>query len=157
MKTNSLQITAQVIFDNGLIIEDGEFILGPCESTLEIGEHLSLLVDSIYDNGVKARAKEDLSWLLQATTDWRPKHVSAPAAALHEDGSPLNELERYVVTLSNELSRLNGLCHKHVKEVNIWYSGVNELKELSFENLTKDATGNWLIKEVRSGIAIERW
>lgn len=151
-----LQITAQVVFDNELVIEDGELCLGPCESPLELEDRLSLLIDAIADNGVKARAKEDLSWLLQATTDWRAKHSAATACAMHEDGTPLNELEEYLARLALELSRLPGIHHEHVKEVTLWYNGVHEQKEITFWNDKRDASGNWLYKAIREGIKIER-
>lgn len=151
-----LQITAQIVFDNGLVIEDGELVFGPCKSPLELETKLSLLVDAIANNGVKARAKKDLSWLLQATTNWRANSSTAVACAMHENNTPLNELEEYLARLAMELSRLPGMCHEHVKEVTLWYSGINELKEITLWNDEKDASGNWLYKEISKGINIER-
>lgn len=153
-----LQITAQIVFDSGLVIEDGELCFGPCESPLELEGKLALLVGAIADNGDKERTKEDLAWLLQATTDWRAKAKcgASVACAMHEDGTPLNELEEYLARLTLELSRLPELCHEHVTEVTLWYSGIHELKEVTFSNDEKgDTTGNWLYRAIRKGIRIE--
>lgn len=147
-----MQITAQIVFDNGLVIEDGEICLGPCKDPLEMADRLNLLVIAIADNGVAARAREDLAWLLMATTDWRPKHIAVPACVTHEDGRPLNELEGYLTVLMNELSRLPGMYHEHVKELTIWYNFAGEQHEQTFYNEDADPCGNWLVKEIKAGV-----
>lgn len=147
-----MQIDAQIVFDNGMVIEDGEICLGPCKDPLEMAERLSLLADAIADNGVKERAKEDLSWLLMATTNWRPRLHSTPACVCHDDGRPLNELEDYLTVLLLELSRLPGMYHEHVTEITVWYDFAKERREQTFYNTEKDPCGNWLAKEIKEGI-----
>lgn len=147
-----MQMWAQIVFDNGMVIEDGEICLDPCVSPSEMASRLSLLVTAIADNGVKERAQEDLSWLLMATSNWHPRHFATPACVLHEDGRPLNELEEYLTVMLVELSRLPGLNHEHVKEITVWYCFNDVQREQTFYNDAPDICGNWLADEIRKGI-----
>lgn len=148
------EITAQIEFKNGLVIEDGELILGPAEEPHELEDKIAMIQTALAD-AVAERAREDLSWLLQSTAKWRPNYLMAPAVAYHADGSPFNEIELKLILISNELGRLEGMNHRNVKSVTVWYPCDGELKDRTFEppaDLPAELSGGWLLDIVGKGV-----
>lgn len=154
MKTQ-LGLRAVIKFKNGLYIDNGSIRFDPCDSPAQMGLGVGILTESILTNGIQDRAVEDISWLLMSTTDWKP---AAPEIfnASRADGRDLDEMDRYVLTLCNELRRHPPLSHESVESITVFHdkswAGRQGGGCIVLENSAGEVSGEWLRHAVVTGL-----
>lgn len=109
-----LHLSAQVSFDNGLTVKDGQILTPETESVNELQNVLIDLTESITTDGNPKRAAEDLAWKLKATTNWLPYHYANAE-------TPEEVLRRYAHTLRSEFSRHHPFSWDHIASITIWF------------------------------------
>lgn len=150
-----LGLRAIIKFKYGLYIDNGSIRFDPCDAPSQMGRGVGILTESILVNGIQGRAIEDLSWLLKATTDWVPSLSILPACK-KDDGSPLDEMDRYVLVLLNELSRHQPLSHESVESITVFHdkswAGRQGGGCIVLENSAGEVSGEWLRHAVVTGL-----
>ena len=154
MKTQ-LGLRAVIKFKNGLYIDNGSIRFDPCDSPSQMGLGVGILTESILLNGIQGRAVEDLSWLLMSTTDWKPA-VPEIFNTRRSDGKDLDEMDKYVLTMGNELRRHPPLSHENVERITVFYgkswAGRQGGGCIVLENSAGEVSGEWLRRAVTDGL-----
>ena len=154
MKTQ-LGLRAVIKFKNGLYIDNGSIRFDPCDSPRQIGLGIGILIESILKDGIQDRAVEDLSWLLMSTTDWKPADPEI-FNTCRSDGKDLDEMDRYVLTLCNELRRHPPLSHESVESITVFHdkswAGRQGGGCIVLGNYAGEVSGEWLRRAVIDGL-----